>query len=433
MSEKRRQRLNQLLTDIAAKNNEINAIFDGADKRGDTETKEEITQIKSLQSEVRTLEDEAAELRELVDIHDGAQKRQSHLNEPNRPQFHGSNGDEPGSHPAFKSLAESVLDADAMKSWLAQYKDRPASAKTNIQSPTIEVKSLLQSTKALVTGGSATSGGALVFPDFKPIVDTFYARPLTVKDLITMGETTGDTVEYVRVTGVTNNAAPVAEATAAGDGTGAKPESALALARITETVKTIAHWVPATNRALSDAGQLRTLIDNFLRYGLEEELEDQIINGSGNGEDFEGILSVSTIATQAWDTDILKTTRKARTKVRTEGRTAPTAYVLNPLDWETIDLLQDNEARYYFGGPSQIGAPRLWGLPVVESEGITAGTGIVANWKMAILWDRMQTMISMSNSHSDFFVRNLVAILAELRAAFGVIRPKAFVEIDTAA
>jgi HK97 family phage major capsid protein len=202
---------------------------------------------------------------------------------------------------------------------------------------------------------------------------------------------------------------------------------------VTESVRTIAHWVAASNRALSDAAQLRTYIDNFLRYGLDEELEDQILTGTGAGQNFTGVLVAANTTAQAWDTDILKTTRKARTKVRTVGRARPTAWVFNPTDWETIDLLQDNEARYYYGGPMQLGNPTLWGLPVVESEGMTQGTAVVADWKMAVLWNRMETMISMTNSHSDFFVRNLIAILAEMRAAFGLIRPKAFVITDVAA
>jgi HK97 family phage major capsid protein len=51
----------------------------------------------------------------------------------------------------------------------------------------------------------------------------------------------------------------------------------------------------------------------------------------------------------------------------------------------------------------------------------------------AVLWDREQAAVQVSDSHADFFVRNLVAILAEMRAAFGVIRPKAFVVIDLTA
>ena len=132
---------------------------------------------------------------------------------------------------------------------------------------------------------------------------------------------------------------------------------------------------------------------------------------------------------QAFSVDLLTTTRKARTKVRVTGRAVATAYVMNPTDWETIDLLKDSEARYYFGGPSVLGTPRLWGLPVVESEAMTAGTSVVGDWRKAVLWDREQAQILTSDSHSDFFVRNLLAILAELRAAFGVLQPAAFVEI----
>jgi HK97 family phage major capsid protein len=75
----------------------------------------------------------------------------------------------------------------------------------------------------------------------------------------------------------------------------------------------------------------------------------------------------------------------------------------------------------------------LWGLPVIESEGMTEGVAVVADWRLAVLWDRMRVSISVSNQHSDFFIRNLVAILAEMRAAFGVLRPAAFVETDLTA
>ncbi|MEE3918198.1 hypothetical protein V2I01_04875 [Micromonospora sp. BRA006-A] len=41
-----------------------------------------------------------------------------------------------------------------------------------------------------------------------------------------------------------------------------------------------------------------------------------------------------------------------------------------------------------------------------------------------------QANISITDSHADFFIRNLVAILGEQRDAFGVLQPNAFVEID---
>ena len=300
--------------------------------------------------------------------------------------------------------------------------------------------------KALLTGASDTSGGALVQTDRLGLQDLgTFQRPLTVRQIVTNGTTTSDAVEYARVTGFTNSAAPVAEATGAGtigDGTGGtitaaaggrKPESAMTLEKVTTNVKTIAHWIPATKRALSDAAQIRTLIDNFLEYGLEEELEDQIVNGDATGENFEGILTVSGTQAQAWDTDLFTTTRKAKRKVKTVGRATATAFLFNPEDNERIDLERDGNDRFFGNGPFGTGPDVLWGIPRLESEAVPVGTGIVGDFRMAVLWDREQASIQVSDSHSDFFIRNLVAILAELRAAFGILRPSAFVEIDLTA
>ncbi|MFJ4322247.1 phage major capsid protein [Streptomyces tricolor] len=344
-----------------------------------------------------------------------------------------------------KSLGEQFTESAEYKGLLAQ-----AAASGGQFAKNQRVQSEMFGVKSLVTGGSDTSGGALVQNDWRGLqvgLDLFQ-RPLRLRDVVTPGQTTSDTVEYVRVTSVTNNAAPVPEATSSAaptapggggalvnnPGGGYKPESGVALAKITTAVKTIAHWMPATKRALSDAAQVRTLIDAFLLYGLEEELEDQMIQGDGTGENFEGLSNVSGTQSQAWDTDLLTTTRKAKTKVRTVGRSIANAYLLNPADTETLDLLQDNEARFYFGGPAGAGTAQvLWGIPVIETEAVPAGTGYCGDFRKAVLWDREQATIQVTDSHLDFFVRNLVAILAEMRAAFGVLQPSAFVEIDLAA
>ncbi|MFD5656924.1 phage major capsid protein [Streptomyces hirsutus] len=342
-----------------------------------------------------------------------------------------------------KSLGTQFTESAEYKGLLAQAPNGGFAKNQRVQSEMFGVK-------ALVTGGSDTSGGALVQNDWRGMqvgLDAFQ-RPLQLRDVVTPGNTTSDTVEYVRVTSVTNSAAPVPEATSSAAptapggagalvnnaGGGYKPESGVALAKITTAVKTIAHWMPATKRALSDAAQIRTLIDAFLLYGLEEELEDQMIQGDGTGENFEGLANVSGVQSQAFVDDLLTTYRKAKTKVRTVGRSRANAYLINPVDLEELDLLQDNEARFYFGGPSGAGtAQPLWNLPIVETEAVPQGTAYVGDFRKAVLWDREQATIQVTDSHLDFFVRNLVAILAEMRAAFGVLQPSAFVEIDLTA
>jgi HK97 family phage major capsid protein len=322
-------------------------------------------------------------------------------------------------------LGDQFVTSTDYQEWTKSLPSDGSRAKVG-SSPPIAVDS-----KALITGASDTSAGAFVFNDVQEGLIELGRRPLVMRDIITVGETNSDTVEYVRVTTETNNAAPVAEAVSTV--TGAKPESALAFEKVTTAVKTVAHWIPITRRALADAGQMRTYVDGFLRAGLEQELEDQMVTGDGTGENFTGLGSITGVQSQAWDTDFFVTARKARRKVRTVGRAIPNGYLLNPEDWEAMELETDAEGRYYFGGPAAMAAPRLWGLPVIESEAVPVGTGYVGDFRQLVLWDREQAQILVSDSHSDFFIRNLLVILAELRAAFGCLRPTAIVEMDLTA
>lgn len=422
----------QKLAKIGELNETVKTTFDRADADGGRAlSADELKTVKDANKQIEQLEHEAKELAEAEGIRIAAQRRsddaQTAVNRLGAP----AKGDEGkgGRGAPQKPLGVQVLEDEEFKAWrerVAPAGSSPSRTKFGT-SPAVQFKTL-------ITGASVTSAGALIVEDRTNILDqgTFY-RPLTILDLITVGTTDSDLVEWVEQGTHTNNAAPVAEATASSGSSGAKPESAMELAVKNAAVKTIAHWIPATRRALQDAAGLRTLIDSFLRYGLMEEMEDQVMGGDGVGENFLGVRNYTGIQTQAYDTDIITTTRKARTKVSLYGRTVPTAYVMHPLDWEKFDLLKDGENRYYWGGPSALGQPRLWGLPVVESEASTEGEAHVANWRYAALWRRMAAQILVSDSHADFFIRNLIAILAEERAAFGIIRPKAFVEMDLTA
>ena len=339
-----------------------------------------------------------------------------------------------GGHPVrqrLKALGLTITDSVEYKSMMASYPGGRVPNGTHVQSAPIPVKSL-------VTGVAPTSAGAFTSPERTNIVEMLGRKTLTVRDLVTVRTTTSDVVEFIRQTGHTNNAAVVPEATSsAADATvvagGYKPEGEWVFEVVPANVKTIAEWVPITKRALADVGQLEGLINDELALDVKEAEEAQILNGNGSGENFRGITATSGIQTQAWTTDIFITTRKAVTKARTVGRVVPTAWVFNPTDAEALDLATFNQGQYFYGGPQSLGPRTLWGYPVVESENMAAGTAILGDWAKAVIWDREQTTVTFSDSHADFFVRNLVAILAEERLAFGVTRPPAFVSVDVAA
>lgn len=346
--------------------------------------------------------------------------------------------------PNGKTFGELFTESEQYTDFIKRYAGADGTIKASTKG--IQSSPFQTDSKALVTGVSSTSGGAFVTNDrYGPVTDLIGQRQLTVDDLVTKGSTTSDTVEFVRITGKTNAAAPVAEATGAGllatteaggltDAAGGlKPESAMTFEVVSTTVKTIAHWMPITKRAASDAAQVRTLIDSFLRYGLDEELEDQELNGSGVGENFEGISTAVTQTVASAGTDIDAIVDGIRT-VRVTGRRQPTAVVMHPNDWYSTAFLlakDTNTGQYLIGDPraSVDQLNQLWGLQVVVSEAQTENTALVGDFRWAVRWAREDTTISVSDSHADFFVRNLLAILAERRDAFGVLDIQAWCEV----
>lgn len=435
-------KLAALLSEIEQKANTVKLLFDRADDEHDGAMPDnDRADVIKLNMEIEQLEVKADQVKQDDKIRAQNEARVAQYSAAGDRPRHGNGGhpsnddDGKGGHPRAGSKVTSygrlLIADDQYTAWwktIAPHGKIEGKVGFQFTSPAVDIPGF--GVKDLITGASNTSAGALVFPDIQAGIDLLGRRPLNIRDIITIGQTTSDTIEYVQEVSETNNAAIVGEATATSGSSGMAPESALALQSVQTPVKSVQHWIPATTRALSDAGQISTLIDNFLTFGLQEALENQIVGGNGAGDNFTGIENTSGIQLQAFDSDILTTLRKARTKVRTVGRTAPTAYLMHPNDWEAVDLLKDNENRYFFGGPSVLGTPRIWGLPVVENESVTESRPIVGNFRTVVVWDREQASIQSSNAHADFFLRGLVAILAQLRAGMGVIRPVALVRTD---
>ena len=292
---------------------------------------------------------------------------------------------------------------------------------------------LAQEQKSLMYS-DASVGGGFVVNDHRPGYVDIRQRELSVMDLIPRVSTDSDTVEYVKEDTFTNAAAFTAEASATTGTSGVKPESTLAYSVATSAVKTLAHWIPVTNRMLSDAPAIRGIINGRLLLGLDLTLETQIVSGNGSGENLTGILSSGMGLVDIGTDTILDVCYKARTKVRVNGKGRPSAYLFHPNDWQAIRLSRENAAtgtlgNYLMGPPSQVGATTLWGIPVIESEALTENTALVGDFAQGCtLFDREQSAVRVGTIE-DQFVRNMQTILAELRVAFVCWRPAMFTKL----
>jgi len=277
----------------------------------------------------------------------------------------------------------------------------------------------------LTTDGA--SGGDLVLPDNRPGGPLpLLFRQLQVADLIAQGTTDSNLIAYMRETTFTNAADTVAEG-------GTKPESALVFDATSDAVRKIAHWLPVTEEMLEDVAQIRSYIDTRLRLGVQLVEEDQLLQGSGVAPDILGIRNRTGLQTaQARGTDTnADALFKQISNITINALIQPEGIVMNPTNWQSIELLKDDSGNYMAGGPFAARLTRtLWGLPVAVTPAIAAGTATVGAFRTAAqVFRKGGIRVEASNSHSDFFVKNLVAIRAEERLALAVYRPAAFGDV----
>jgi len=246
---------------------------------------------------------------------------------------------------------------------------------------------------------------------------------MTVRDLVAPGETSSNAIEYAVQTARTNNAAVVAENTT-------KPYSNYTWNLVNFPVRTIAHLVKASRQILDDAPALRSIIDAEMRYGLSLAEEAELLYGDGTGAHVLGIVPQAT----AYSAAFAVTGETAIDRIRLamlQGVLAlypMTGTVLNPTDWTKIEMLKDGMGRYLIGDPQGTVAPRLWGLPVVASIAMNAGTFLTGAFKYgAQIFDRMAIEVLISTENADDFEKNMISIRAEERLALVVKRPAAFI------
>jgi HK97 family phage major capsid protein len=241
--------------------------------------------------------------------------------------------------------------------------------------------------------------------------------------------TDSDVVEYLEETTYTNNASPTAEASDA-------PESAVAFTKRTDNVREITHFIPVTRRALADQAFLQDWLNNRLVDGVRRRLQQQVLTGAGTTQDLEGIYTNSSIGSvdrSNASVTMLDSIAKCITTIRTSAFREPDFVGIHPNDYETLVLnradavsASDRAGDYLYGNPITGGPRTIWGVPAIVHTAFTSGTPLVGVGNEAVLFVRSGVEVAASDSHSDYFIKRQVALLATMRAAFGVITPGAF-------
>lgn len=408
-----------------------------AEKSGAGElTAEESARFDELTKRVNTIGEELTAAKNQAEAAKSVLEYDQHFNKPADNVKRGVSLDtatEPGSGggSARKSLGQKFIES-------AEFKQRNS---RGVMYDAVKFNDP-EDIKTLITSGSASA--SYVLPQVYPTIYRPLEAPLVMRDVLLNMSTTSDNVTVLQEGTFTNSAAEVIEATTTSDG--AKPESALTFTEATFPVQWIAHWIPITRQMLEDLAMMQSYVDDRLLIGLRRREDNQFLNGNGTAPNLRGILATSGIQTldgtyftgaavqdAGTDNENVNRIRRAKRVIQVTGKARATFVVMNPTDLENIDTITDSTRQYLLAGPLAAEPRRLWGLQVVESENIAAGTALVGDGTMAAVVDRMDARIYTTDSHSDFFIRNIFVILAEERVALPVFRPAAFAKVTLAA
>lgn len=320
------------------------------------------------------------------------------------------------------SVEKTVKECESMQRLM---KDRRGSAV--IQLKAADIRELMERKTTITSAAVGQSVTGVLQIDRIPGITPEARQTLKVRDLLSSAPTTMQVVDFVKVNAPMTIASPQVEAST-------KAENAVTFSSISEKVRTIATWIPATKQILDDFVELNSFISSTLPYYVNLEEEIQLLSGDNTGENLHGLVTQAS----AFNTALLSAA-KGWNKIDIVGRAIqqitaakeldPTFIVLHPDDWFEMRLTKDGFGRYILGDPQTNVSPSLFGLTVVYTTSIATGTFLVGSGSpiASQIRDRMEMQIEVSTEHQDYFVKNLVAVRAEKRMVLVVKRPASYI------
>lgn len=271
-----------------------------------------------------------------------------------------------------------------------------------------------------------TGSDTVVAPDRKPGIVAGAFQPMRLEAFLPSLPTSSNAIEFTKEASFTNSAAETAEGAA-------KPESALTFSLVNMPVSTIAHWIKISKQLAADNTALAAYVNTRMRYGVDRKVETQLVSGDGTSPNISGILDTGNFTAHGYADAALGTSLKKLVLIRkimadlwSAGYPAD-GILLNPADWAAIeiDLLTTAAGQVPFKY-DEMGTPRLWGLPVIQSVGMTADQVAVGAFAQAYtVYNRQGVVVELSDSDSDNFTKNLVTVRAERRLALATEVPAA--------
>jgi HK97 family phage major capsid protein len=195
-----------------------------------------------------------------------------------------------------------------------------------------------------------------------------------------------------------------------------------------------------SHETLSDWEQWRSYVLTECFKQIIDLENSQLLNGSGTGTNVLGFLQTSGILTHACASDppsytAIDSIESSITQLRVGNalalqNPADGLLILSPSTWAAIRRIKTTTNQYVAGDPLSAPIDRIWGVPVLVTTAMTAGTGLLLDTtKFGHALVREGLVMKQGFSGTDF-VSNLTRYVFEERIALAVVRPQAVLAIS---
>jgi len=248
-------------------------------------------------------------------------------------------------------------------------------------------------------------------------------RRNAVADYFTVSTISGNAITYFLQGAYEGTPAATAEGAK-------KPQNSTSFEPKTLPLTKVAAYIKETDEILYDEPFLASEVQNSLIYQIGKVEDSTVVNAvkttTGIGAETYGGSTTVTFAD-----GILK----AIQKIKADSAYDASVVMLNPADLFTLLTAKDENGQYYGGGyfsgaygNGGYNVPaNIWGVQILTSSNITAGTALVAAREAVKIWKKGGIDVRLFEQNEDDAIYNRVTLVGEERLAAAVVDLKGVV------
>ena len=319
---------------------------------------------------------------------------------------------------AIKKVADGVISQGkkeevSLRSVLAEKKDELVAMKGN-RSASLSFKA-----PADMLISTNVSGGNVPVEQRLPGLNTIASRQVRLLDIVTIAQANSNTISWVYQANKDGAAGGTAEGAL-------KNQIDFDLVVNSETVKKRTAFIKVSEEMLGDIDFMQSEINNELTRELLKDVESQVYEGDGTGNNLNGIRNVSTAFTpgsfatgqpnEVANPNSVDVLVVAMNQIMLAEQGMPNYILMNPSDVTALKTkkVSSTDERYVSRLALVAGQLSLDGVPIIPTTLVASDEYLIGNFDFSTVYQKGAPSIEVGRD-SDDFTKNLVTVLIEWR------------------